>query len=96
MHFPLFTLILLLAWQLSGAAVAAQQQPPSPAPPAEQEAAKADQQAHDDKEPTFEDEVTVVASTRTGRRVEDEPIRVEVVPQEEIDEKVFMTPATSR
>ena len=43
-------------------------------------------------QPTLEEEVTVVASTRTGRRVEDEPIRVEVVPQEEIDEKVFMTP----
>ena len=43
-------------------------------------------------EPEFEDEVTVIATTRTGRRVEDEPIRVEVVPQEEIDEKVFMTP----
>ena len=36
--------------------------------------------------------MTVVATTRTGRRVEDQPIRVEVVPQEEIDEKVFMTP----
>ena len=43
-------------------------------------------------QPTLEEEVTVVASTRTGRRVEDEAIRVEVVPQEEIDEKVFMTP----
>jgi iron complex outermembrane receptor protein len=45
-----------------------------------------------DRQPTIEEEVVVVASTRTGRRVEDEPIRVEVVPQEEIDEKVFMTP----
>lgn len=45
-----------------------------------------------DRQPTVEEEVVVVASTRTGRRVEDEPIRVEVVPQEEIDEKVFMTP----
>jgi iron complex outermembrane receptor protein len=43
-------------------------------------------------QPVLEEEVLVVASTRTGRRVEDEPIRVEVVPQEEIDEKVFMTP----
>jgi len=45
-----------------------------------------------DRQPTVEEEVVVVASTRTGRRVEDEPIRVEVVPQEEIDEKIFMTP----
>jgi outer membrane receptor for ferrienterochelin and colicins len=44
------------------------------------------------RESALREEVTVVASTRTGRRVEDEPIRVEVVPQEEIDEKVFMTP----
>lgn len=42
--------------------------------------------------PTLEEEVHVIATTRTGRRVEDEPIRVEIVPQEEIDEKVFMTP----
>ncbi len=50
------------------------------------------QENEEAEDPSFEDEVTVVASTRTGRRVEDEPIRVEVVPQEEIDEKVFMTP----
>jgi iron complex outermembrane receptor protein len=42
--------------------------------------------------PSLEEEVTVVASTRTERRIEDQAIRVEVVPQEEIDEKVFMTP----
>lgn len=61
------------------------QQPPAPNPPP-----SPDQQ--EEQEPEFEDEVTVIATTRTGRRVEDEPIRVEVVPQEEIDEKVFMTP----
>jgi iron complex outermembrane receptor protein len=42
--------------------------------------------------PKVEEEVTVVATTRTERRIEDQPIRVEVVPLEEIDEKVFMTP----
>jgi iron complex outermembrane receptor protein len=42
--------------------------------------------------PALDEEVTVVASTRTERRIEDQAIRVEVVPQEEIDEKVFMTP----
>ena len=42
--------------------------------------------------PALQEEVTVVATTRTERRIEDQPIRVEVVPQEEIDEKVFMTP----
>ena len=64
-------------------AYAQDQPPPKTPPPSEQE---------EQKEPEFEDEVTVIATTRTGRRVEDEPIRVEVVPQEEIDEKVFMTP----
>lgn len=34
----------------------------------------------------------VVSSTRAGRRVEDTPIRVEVVDEEEVAEKVAMTP----
>jgi iron complex outermembrane receptor protein len=70
------------------AAIASAQTPTAPAEKPEQQ--PSDQE--ETPEASFEDEVTVVASTRTGRRVEDEPIRVEVVPQEEIDEKVFMTP----
>src|SRR5262245_59212430 len=42
--------------------------------------------------PTLEEEVTVVATTRTGRRVEDQPTRVEVLSREEIEEKMLMTP----
>ena len=42
--------------------------------------------------PTLEEEVTVVASTRTGRRIEDQPMRVEVLDREEIEEKMLMTP----
>ncbi len=42
--------------------------------------------------PTVEEEVTVVATTRTGRRVEDQPMRVEVLGREEIEEKMLMTP----
>ena len=80
--------ILFVAITISIAGSSAAQTPPEPAdtarPTPSQEPAE--------QEPTFEDEVTVVATTRTGRRVEDQPIRVEVVPQEEIDEKVFMTP----
>ena len=38
------------------------------------------------------EEVTVVASTRTGRRIEDQPMRVEVLDREEIEEKMLMTP----
>lgn len=34
----------------------------------------------------------VVLSTRSGRRIEDEPVRVEVLALEEIEEKVLMTP----
>jgi iron complex outermembrane receptor protein len=40
----------------------------------------------------LEEEVVVVASTRTGRRVEDQPTRVEVLGREEIEEKMLMTP----
>ncbi len=38
------------------------------------------------------EEEVLVSATRTNQRVQDLPLRVEVVPQEEIDEKLFMTP----
>lgn len=38
-----------------------------------------------------EDEI-VVQATRSNRRVQDEPIRVEVIGREEIEEKIMMTP----
>ncbi|MDZ7587741.1 MAG: TonB-dependent receptor [Parasphingorhabdus sp.] len=37
-------------------------------------------------------EEIVVEATRSGRRVQDEPIRVEVIDREEIEEKLLMTP----
>lgn len=37
-------------------------------------------------------EEIVVEATRSGRRVQDEPIRVEVINREEIEEKLLMTP----
>jgi outer membrane receptor for ferrienterochelin and colicins len=43
-------------------------------------------------EPTLEETVTVVATTRTGKRLEDQPMRVEVLSREEIEEKMLMTP----
>ena len=43
-------------------------------------------------EPTLEETVTVVASTRTDKRLEDQPMRVEVLDREEIEEKMLMTP----
>jgi len=44
------------------------------------------------RQPVVEEEVVVVASTRTGRRLEDQPTRVEVLGREEIEEKLLMTP----
>jgi iron complex outermembrane receptor protein len=41
--------------------------------------------------PSLEEHVTVSA-TRTDRGIEDQPMRVEVIDREEIDEKVMMTP----
>jgi outer membrane receptor for ferrienterochelin and colicins len=43
-------------------------------------------------QPTVEEEVTVVATTRTDKRIEDLPMRVEVLGREEIEEKMLMTP----
>jgi outer membrane receptor for ferrienterochelin and colicins len=39
--------------------------------------------------PTVEEMVTVVASTRTDKRLEDQPMRVEVLLREEIEEKML-------
>jgi len=39
-----------------------------------------------------EGEDIIVQATRTGRRVQDEPIRVEVLDREEVEEKILMTP----
>src|SRR5688500_19511301 len=49
--------------------------------------------AQDNEKPpvAIEESVTVTA-TRTDRRIEDEPVRVEVVPSEEVQEKIMMTP----
>jgi outer membrane receptor for ferrienterochelin and colicins len=43
-------------------------------------------------EPTIEEEITVVATTRTDKRLEDLAMRVEVLGREEIEEKMLMTP----
>ncbi|MBL8544878.1 MAG: TonB-dependent receptor [Hyphomonadaceae bacterium] len=61
------------------------------APPAvaQEEAAREATEEHEAEEE--EDEI-VVQATRSNRRVQDEPIRVEVIGAEEIDEKAMMTP----
>lgn len=43
------------------------------------------------RELTVEEEV-IVSATRTNKRLEDQPLRVEVVPSEEVQEKIMMTP----
>ena len=47
--------------------------------------------AAEPEEPEEPEEI-VVEATRSGRRVQDEPIRVEVITREEIEEKILMTP----
>ena len=42
--------------------------------------------------PTVAEHVTVVAATRTDKRLEDQPMRVEVLGRDEIEEKMLMTP----
>jgi outer membrane receptor for ferrienterochelin and colicins len=54
--------------------------------------ARQDVTVHLQREPTVEESVTVVATTRTGARLEDQPTRVEVLAREEIEEKMLMTP----
>jgi outer membrane receptor for ferrienterochelin and colicins len=44
------------------------------------------------REPTVEETVSVVATTRSNKRLEDQPMRVEVLAREEIEEKMLMTP----
>jgi len=44
------------------------------------------------EEAAVETEGVVVTSTRADRRIEDEPLRVEVIGREEVEEKLLMTP----
>ena len=44
------------------------------------------------QEPPTVEEAVVVSATRTDRRLEDQPMRVEVLAREEIEEKMLMTP----
>lgn len=50
--------------------------------------------AQEAEAPDFEEteEEIVVQATRSGRRVQDEPLRVEVIDREEIEEKILMRP----
>jgi iron complex outermembrane receptor protein len=58
----------------------------APAPASAQQPVIAEEEAEE------EEEEIVVQATRSGRRVQDEPIRVEVLNREEIEEKLLMRP----
>ncbi|HEY0012635.1 MAG TPA: TonB-dependent receptor [Allosphingosinicella sp.] len=58
------------------------------APRSEEPGAHADEDAHEEEE----GEENVVQGTRSRRRIQDEPIRVELVTREEIEEKLLMRP----
>ncbi len=79
---------LILPWAALAFAQSAPQ--PDPQPPAavveQPSAAEAVEEAEE------EEEVIVVQATRSRRRVQDEPIRVEVIGREEIEEKALMRP----
>ena len=68
-------------------AVSAQDPPPSEPTP--------NDQAEQEKQPVVEAaETVIVTATRTNTRLQDQPVRVEVIDREEIEEKALMTPGS--
>jgi outer membrane receptor for ferrienterochelin and colicins len=68
-------------------------QQPAPAPAPQVPVPPVDD-ADDDGEAIEAQETVVVTATRSGRRLQDEPLRVEVIDAEEIEEKALMTPGS--
>lgn len=64
-----------------------------PASAAQAQEVPAGEEAHDGHEEEEAEEI-IVQGTRTRRRVQDEPIRVEVITREEIEEKLLMRPGS--
>src|SRR5919108_314503 len=54
----------------------------------------APQEPREIQEPPEIKETVVVTATRSDRRIQDEPLRVEVIDREEIEEKALMTPGS--
>lgn len=77
-----------IALALSGFSLGAALAEPQTNPPAPQ--ATPDEDHDDDDERTLE--AVIVQATRSGRAVNDEPVRVEVIGREEIEEKAIMRP----
>ncbi|AMY08081.1 Colicin I receptor precursor [Luteitalea pratensis] len=79
-----------LALGLTAAHLAQAQTPPAPAPPSSAPA----EDAEPPPSPLEAKETVVVTATRSGRRLQDEALRVEVIDEEEIEEKALMTPGS--
>ena len=72
-----------------------QDRPKAPATAEKDEDEDQDAPARDDDQDVPEvEETVVVTATRSGRRLQDEPLRVEVIDREEIEEKALMTPGS--
>lgn len=69
-------------------------QAPQPAPePAEAEREEGAEEG-EEQEALEVEETVIVTATRSDRRLQDEPLRVEVIGREEIEEKALMTPGS--
>ena len=79
---PRLRFLLLCPWPAIGLA------PPASA----QEVKQTEGGIAAEAEEAEEDEIIIVQGTRLGRRVQDEPLRVEVIAGEEIEEKAIMRP----
>ncbi|BCS34805.2 ligand-gated channel protein [Luteitalea sp. TBR-22] len=70
-------------------------QPPAPSqPPAAPAPAPRPPEEADEGDIPEVEETVVVSATRSERRLQDEPLRVEVIDQDEIEEKALMTPGS--
>ena len=69
-------------------------QEPSPPPVAPGTPTQPLPEGPDDDDALEAAETIVVSATRSGRRIQDEPLRVEVIDAEEIEEKALMTPGS--
>ena len=84
----------VLAFAVQPPHVAAQVPSPEQAPAPAQAPSPAPAEEQPEVEPIEARETVIVTATRTGRRIQDEPLRVEVIDEEEIEEKALMTPGS--
>lgn len=84
-------LLLAVLWLADARAVRAQA-PAAPPPAAPASPLPSDPGTQ--QEPPEIEETVIVTATRSGRRLQDEPLRVEVIDQDDIEEKALMTPGS--